>query len=87
MSTEVETSLAIPLPKIRDSSTALGMTRRALARDEGVLSWRLRRSSSDAGDFHAAVWHSRYERCFRRTSILSKRVIGIAIEPALARLR
>jgi hypothetical protein len=34
MPSKVETSLAIPLLKIRDSSTALGMTKKALTRHD-----------------------------------------------------
>ena len=37
MSSEVETSLAISALEFRDSSTVLGMTRRALTRHERTL--------------------------------------------------
>ena len=37
MSNEVETSLTVLLLKIRDSSTALGMTKKALSPDKSAL--------------------------------------------------
>jgi hypothetical protein len=48
MSNEVETSLTVLLLKIRDSSTALGMTKKALSPDKSALWWPLRRSVSGA---------------------------------------
>ena len=41
MSNQVETSLTVLLLKIRDSSTALGMTKEALSPDKSALWWPL----------------------------------------------
>jgi hypothetical protein len=41
MSNQVETSLTVLLLKIKDSSTALGMTKKALSPDKSALWWPL----------------------------------------------